>query len=571
MQAIEQSPQTVDEENSTSSGHTKPSGWQREVAVAKREQFEQLDSPWISFSQIACQLEVPRSTLDDWRRQKQRLLRHSGLDPQIVEFFESSAGLSFLHQLLTAAHLVFGQAGDGGIRSICAFLKLSGLSHFAAASYGAQQAAAEEMENLIVQFGQQEDQRLAEQMTPRDISVVEDETFHPQCCLVGIEPVSNFILLEQYADRRDADTWDRCLNERLDTLPVNVLQVTSDEAKALIRHAEICLGAHHSPDLFHVQHETVKATGFALANYVQQAEKQLAKTQQHRESLRGVLAACTDSCPQSDYWRELEQALAEADAAVVAAEQHQQACRDRRQRATEARQGLSQTYHPVDQQTGRWQDAQAVTDGLKKHFDQLDQVADEASLSQAARDRLAKARRVTERMQATIDFFWATVLVWFDKWQLPSAVAQLMREGLIPACYLRLAAGKASLAAERKRLRELAEEVESRARSPDSVWWSLDVADQEELLERARRCAELFQRSSSCVEGRNGHLALKHHALHRLSLRKLGVLTVLHNYLIRRADGTTAAERFYGQEPRDLFTWLLDRLSYPVRPRSRAA
>jgi PAS domain-containing protein len=388
---------------------------------------------------------------------------------------------------------------------------------------------------------------------------------------VGIEPVSNFILLEQYADRRDADTWDRCLNERLDTLPVNVLQVTSDEAKALIRHAEICLGAHHSPDLFHVQHETVKATGFALANYVQQAEKQLAKTQQHRESLRGVLAACTDSCPQSDYWRELEQALAEADAAVVAAEQHQQACRDRRQRATEARQGLSQIYHPFDQQNGRWQDAQAVTDGLKKHFDQLDQVADEASLSQAARDRLAKARRVTERMQATIDFFWTTVLVWFDKWQLPSAVAQLMREALIPACYLRLAAGKASLAAERKRLRELAEEVESRARSPDSVWWSLDVADQEQLLERARRCAELFQRSSSCVEGRNGHLALKHHALHRLSLRKLGVLTVLHNYLIRRADGTTAAERFYGQEPRDLFTWLLDRLSYPVRPRSRAA
>ena len=48
------------------------------------------------------------------------------------------------------------------------------------------------------------------------------------------------------------------------------------------------------------------------------------------------------------------------------------------------------------------------------------------------------------------------------------------------------------------------------------------------------------------MEGRNGHLALKHHALHRLSLRKLGVLTVLHNYLIRRADGTTAAERFYG-------------------------
>jgi len=48
--------------------------------------------------------------------------------------------------------------------------------------------------------------------------------------LVGIEPVSNFILLEQYAERRDADTWDCCLDERLTSLPVTVLQVTSDEA-----------------------------------------------------------------------------------------------------------------------------------------------------------------------------------------------------------------------------------------------------------------------------------------------------------------------------------------------------
>lgn len=571
MQTIDQRPQTVDEEDSTSSGQKTPSSWQREEAVAKREQFEQLDSPWISFSQIARQIGVPRTTLQDWRQQKQDLLRHSGLRPQTVRFFESPAGLSCLHQVLAAAHLVFGQAGGGGIRNLCVFLELSGLSHFVAASYGVQQAATEEIENLIVQFGQQEDQRLAEQMTPRDISVVEDETFHPQCCLVGIEPVSNFILLEQYADHRDADTWDRCLNQRLDTLPVNVLQVTSDEAKALIRHAEFCLGAHHSPDLFHVQHETVKATSFALASHVEQAEKQAVKARQQCESLRSLLAACTDSCPQSDYRRELEQALAEADTAVAGAEQHEQACRDRRQRATEARQGLSQVYHPFDQQSGQPQDAETVADRLKKHFDQLDQVADEAALSQGVRDRLAKARRVTERMQATIDFFWTTVLVWFDKWRLPVPVAQLMRQILIPACYLRLAADKASLADERERLRELAEEVETRARSPDSVWWSLDAPDQEQLLERARQCAELFQRSSSCVEGRNGHLALKHHALHRLSVRKLGVLTVIHNYLICRADGTTAAERFYGQEPRGLFTWLLDRLSYPVRPRNRAA
>lgn len=570
MQAIEKNPQTVDIQDSSSSSSTRVS-WPRQVASVKQEQAEQLDSPWVSVRQIAEALDVPRSTLQDWRKQKQQLLQDSGLSIQVVEFFESSAGLSFLHEMLAAMHLVFGQANSAGIRSICTFLELARLHHFVAASYGAQQAAAEEIENQIVQFGQEEDQRLADQMQPRDISLTEDETFHPQCCLVGIEPVSNFILLEQYTDRRDADTWNRWMDERLTDLPITVVQVTSDEAKALIRHAEFCLGAHHSPDLFHVQHETVKATGFALAGQVRRAEKQLEQTRLRLEQTRQVLAACTDSCPQSDYRYQLERQLNEAETALTAAEQDLEVCRDRRQRASEARRGLSEAYHPIHIESGLPQDAETVGQRLDDCFDQLDQVAEEAGLSQAARERLAKARRVKPRMHATIDFFWTTVLAWFAKWCLSPPVATLMREILIPVSYLRLAAAKASTADERKRLHELAESIEARARSPDCVWNSLNASDQAQLRERAYLCATLFQRSSSCVEGRNGHLALKHHALHQLSGRKLSVLTVLHNYFVRRADGSTAAERFYGQPPRDLFSWLLDRMSFPARPRRRAS
>src|SRR5205823_14968832 len=85
----------------------------------------------------------------------------------------------------------------------------------------------------------------------------------------------------------------------------------------------------------------------------------------------------------------------------------------------------------------------------------------------------------------------------------------------------------------------------------------------------AQDCAGWFVRSSSCVEGRNGQLALRHHGLHRLSTRKLGVLTILHNYWVQRADGTTAAERFFGAPPRDLFAWLLERVPRPARPACR--
>src|ERR1700722_4787354 len=85
---------------------------------------------------------------------------------------------------------------------------------------------------------------------------------------------------------------------------------------------------------------------------------------------------------------------------------------------------------------------------------------------------------------------------------------------------------------------------------------------------KALECAQVFQRSSSCVEGRNGQLSLKFHAFRRLNAHTLKVLTVQHNFFIKRTDGTTAGERFFEQKPRDLFTWLLDKVEFP-RPRKK--
>ena len=81
--------------------------------------------------------------------------------------------------------------------------------------------------------------------------------------------------------------------------------------------------------------------------------------------------------------------------------------------------------------------------------------------------------------------------------------------------------------------------------------------------------AALFQRSSSCLEGRNGQLSLRHRGLHRLTARKLGALRVFHNYLAERPDGTTAAERFFGARPQPLLPRLLSRLPLPAHPRQR--
>ncbi|MHC5939501.1 DUF6399 domain-containing protein, partial [Nostoc sp.] len=49
------------------------------------------------------------------------------------------------------------------------------------------------------------------------------------------------------------------------------------------------------------------------------------------------------------------------------------------------------------------------------------------------------------------------------------------------------------------------------------------------------------QRSSSAVEGHNGYLSQVYHNRRGLSSRRLQVMTVIHNFHIKRSDGTTAA------------------------------
>ena len=89
------------------------------------------------------------------------------------------------------------------------------------------------------------------------------------------------------------------------------------------------------------------------------------------------------------------------------------------------------------------------------------------------------------------------------------------------------------------------------------------------LKAEAAKLAAVFQRSSSNVEGRNGYLALCNHALRGLdSPRKRACLTAVHNFLLTRPDGTTAAERFFGQKPHSMFTAILVSVEIPPAPLS---
>jgi hypothetical protein len=208
---------------------------------------------------------------------------------------------------------------------------------------------------------------------------------------------------------------------------------------------------------------------------------------------------------------------------------------------------------------------------LKQHFDTLDKVAAEAALGQASLARLAKARRVLPAMIETILFFWT--LIGSRAAKLSEAysaeIVRIWRHDLVAGCYLGLVADRCRDSKERQRLRELSSSILDQAKARDGPFEALSQQEKTYLEEQATSAAELFQRSSSCVEGRNGQLSLRHHGLREITARKLRVLGVLHNFVIKRRDGSTAASRFFGQEPRALFPWLVEHIPLPSRPRKR--
>ncbi len=115
--------------------------------------------------------------------------------------------------MVLAAHFSITLRAAGGTRLVSEFLELSGLSAFVGVSDGAQHALNVALETAVVAVAAQQRTALAEGMPARAVTVCEDETFHPGICLVTIEPVSNFVVLEQYAADRTAATWTAALQD----------------------------------------------------------------------------------------------------------------------------------------------------------------------------------------------------------------------------------------------------------------------------------------------------------------------------------------------------------------------
>jgi hypothetical protein len=261
-----------------------------------------------------------------------------------------------------------------------------------------------------------------------------------------------------------------------------------------------------------------------------------------------------------------------ATQAVEAAQKALEVVHEQGAAIREATRGLGDRYHPIDLDTGEMLTPTGVAERLRQGFETVRTSVCEAGLGahQRVEAALAKAERVLPSLSAMVDAWHRLATAAINDLSLSARETAWVWSTLLPMMYLEQVAPQGRDRDERLRLKALCDRYEVKVKALDGPWHGWSVAQQQRVARAVKGVVELFVRASSCVEGRNGQWSLHHHHTHRLSDPLLRALTVVHNYVLRRDDGTTAAERLTGVAPADLFAHLLDVMPLPKRPRVRS-
>jgi hypothetical protein len=260
--------------------------------------------------------------------------------------------------------------------------------------------------------------------------------------------------------------------------------------------------------------------------------------------------------------------LEHAEQALEAARREHERLAQQRAQVTASIRGISHDYHFVDLERGVRRNGQLIAADIHEHIAQIRTIAQHEGLSQSCLERIDKAERVVPKMQATIEFVSGYVRQQVAQLDVTPPVSFAMHAKLIPSYYLERVVQTRSVS-DGAPLRELAERLRAPVCEPGGVLSELSPENQEQLYDEAKRLAAVFQRSSSHVEGRNGSLSLRSHQLRGLDLpRKRECFTAVHNFFLTRPDGTTAAERFFGEKLRSMFAAILESVELPPAPLS---
>ena len=444
----------------------------------------------------------------------------------------------------------FGLKSGVGAEALSQFFKTIRIDKHVGVSPTVLRDQITKLEILLPQFQAECENSLSKQT--RKIVAGLDETFFGDfMILVMMDLRSGYLLLEEITEDRCFDTWCAKTTPRLESLGIEVSHAISDRAKALIKMAVTGFGCESGADVFHAQQDASRWLGARLGKRVTHAEK----------DLEVVQAAEDKAAKKAD-----ETALVGLQAERTVAEKMLEAARQSQQDYHENLQGISDEVHPFSVVDNSVNDAEKVVQQLEGRAQAFEAIAQDQGIADN-KNTLKKLRNQFEALAVSVSFWW----LWVNETLLSLGLEDIELEQwltttLLPVVYWHHKMRQTKSRKAKDKYRK-AWESASATFKVHPLTARLPTSEIQRWLLWAESMSRQFQRSSSAVEGRNGCLSQMYHNGRGLSGKRLKALTVIHNYDIKREDGTTAAMRLFNAEFPDLFLWMLERMGELPLPR----
>lgn len=510
----------------------------QKVAACMKENEEQ------TLRGIAATTNISKSSVHRHRQAIGRRNQH----PESI-FWETAAGTQWLERLVFGLVYYFGIKQGVGAESLSEFIQAVHLDTHVAGSA----SALRQLKARVNQAVEDYQSAQAEHCVPtkdQGICVGADETFFGLPVLVLLELSSGYIFVETECENRTYATWMEQVNKWWQDSHWQCHYLVSDGAKALVKLALSGLGCVSVADLFHALRALGQPIGRALGQRISALKKQQEKSQQQ---LKKHHAGADGQALQS---------LIKNNAAAL-----QQVQQDE-QIYHEALEKISQTIHPFTLDSLQWQTQKRLLANLAAPLQCLWNLAPTYG-AQKAQQAIDTFEEQISAFAQGIEAWQQWVTIALDKQTQNRELRDWVLSSLLPWVYWQQQADKTRHPSLKRRYQDAASDAFETLFEHDIT---LKLTDQQRarwVLWSQEFCTK-YQRTSSAVEGRNGYLTKLHHARRGFSEQSLSVLTIIHNFDLKRHDGSTAAQRLFGYNFPDLFEWMLDHIGELPRPRRSA-
>jgi hypothetical protein len=228
-------------------------------------------------------------------------------------------------------------------------------------------------------------------------------------------------------------------------------------------------------------------------------------------------------------------------------------------------QGLSEDLHPFSLLNNQPQSEESLIDKLEKRACCFEEIAQK----QAIPDKNKTAKKLRNQIKplaVNVTAWWLWVNENLQALKVDTILRAWIIDALLPVVYWHHQLHKTQNTLFREKYQQ-AWEASSTVLRDHPLTHTLSESKLQHWLAWSEWMVQHFHRSSSAVEGRNGCLSKMYHNGRGISESRLKALTVIHNYGLKRRDGTTAAQRFFDQDFPDLFSWVLDQMGELPLPR----